>query len=46
MTAKMSMNTIQELIDHGMTVMIYCHNPRCHHRAELDLKKFARAPWA
>ena len=39
MTAKMSIDTIQELIDHGMTVTIYCHNPRCHHRAELNLKK-------
>ena len=39
MTMKISINTIQELIDHGFTVDIYCHNPRCHHRAELDLKQ-------
>lgn len=38
MNRRISINTIQELIDHRHTAMIYCHNPRCHHRAELDLK--------
>jgi hypothetical protein len=31
-----SYNTVQELIDGGYTVTIYCHNPRCHRRAELN----------
>lgn len=31
--------TIQEVIDSGDTVMVYCHNWRCHHRAELDFLK-------
>ena len=39
MNRKISVNTVQELIDHRHTVTIYCHNPRCHHRAELDLVK-------
>jgi hypothetical protein len=34
----LSYNTVQELIDGRFTVTIYCHNPRCHRRAELDLK--------
>jgi hypothetical protein len=34
-----AVNTIQELIDHRYSVTIYCHNPRCHHRADLDLVK-------
>jgi hypothetical protein len=33
-----SYNTVQELIDGGFTITVYCHNPRCHRRAELDLK--------
>jgi hypothetical protein len=37
-----SYNTLQELIDGGFTITIYCHNPRCHHRAELDLKKLSK----
>ena len=35
---KIFYNTVQELIDGRFTVTIYCHNPRCHRRAELDLK--------
>lgn len=34
-----SINTLQELIDHRYSVTVYCHNPRCHHRADLDLPK-------
>ena len=34
-----SHNIAQELIDGGYSITLYCHNPRCHHRANLDLKK-------
>jgi len=34
-----SINTVQELIDARYEITIYCHNPRCHHRAVLDLLK-------
>jgi len=39
MMEKISVNTVQELIDHHHTVTIYCHNPKCHHKAVLDLPK-------
>jgi len=29
--------TYQSLIDAGMTISVYCHNSRCHHKATLDL---------
>ena len=32
-------NTVQELIDHKVGILVYCHNKRCHHRGELDLVK-------
>ncbi|TIV70591.1 MAG: hypothetical protein E5V89_13940 [Mesorhizobium sp.] len=31
--------TIQGLIDAGMKVTAFCHNPRCHHSQVLDLPK-------
>jgi hypothetical protein len=31
--------TVQELIDAGMTIHAWCHNPHCHHNARLDLVK-------
>jgi len=34
-----SSNTIAEMIADGTTVTLYCHNPKCHHRAPLDLVK-------
>jgi hypothetical protein len=33
------MATIQERIDEGERISVYCHNPRCHHGAKLDLLK-------
>jgi hypothetical protein len=39
MNEKISINTVQELIEHRYTITIYCHNPRCHRRAMLDLVK-------
>lgn len=32
-----AVNTVQELIEGHYEITIYCHNPRCHHRAVLDL---------
>lgn len=29
-------STIQDRIDGGYNLTVYCHNPDCHHRAELD----------
>lgn len=31
--------TIQDQIDNGATVRVYCHNQRCRHSAVLDLLK-------
>lgn len=30
------MGTIQKAIDSGDTVMAWCHNPTCRHKAQLD----------
>lgn len=35
----MAYETIQKLIDSGMTLTAYCHDPRCNHHAVLDLHK-------
>ncbi|MFU0502989.1 hypothetical protein [Pseudaminobacter sp. NGMCC 1.201702] len=32
-------NCVQDFIDDGTAVTIWCHNPKCHHRGELDLLK-------
>ena len=33
----MSRWTVQELIDDPQELHAYCHNPRCHHKSQLDL---------
>lgn len=30
-------STIQDMIDVGDTIVAYCHNARCNHRAAVDL---------
>ena len=32
-----SPNTVKHFLDDGTTVTVYCHNPKCHHNAVLDL---------
>lgn len=32
-------HTIQNRIDEGERISVWCHNPRCHHRSKLDLLK-------
>lgn len=32
-------NSIQQRIDWGHTMHVYCHNPKCQHRSTLDLLK-------
>lgn len=36
-SVRMAYWTVQQLIDEGMTLHAYCHNPRCHHNKRIDL---------
>jgi hypothetical protein len=42
MNQNVSIHTVQDHIDQSYTVTVYCHNPRCHRRAMLDLVEIRR----